>query len=256
MSDASLRHKNEKAQKDILEQLFENTGMTQFEMFRNFPVFTPRFNLARFLVHYELFKQICDLPGVIIELGVYQGASLFTWAKLAEIFCPTDIRKTVFGFDTFEGFPSLSEADGAEDKELDRQKGGFAGGGSIEADLGLAQQAMNADKHLKHINRIELVKGDMCATIPEFVRARGDGLKVALLNIDCDLYEPTKTALENFVPRMVKGGIIVLDEYALETFGGESKAVDEYFQKHLNARPDIKKFPWHSVPSGYIKVDW
>jgi len=256
MSDASLRHKNEKAQKDILEQLFENTAMTQFEMFRNFPVFTPRFNLARFLVHYELFKQICDLPGVIIELGVYQGASLFTWAKLAEIFCPTDIRKTVFGFDTFEGFPSLSEADGAEDKVLDRQKGGFAGGGSIEADLGLAQQAMNADKHLKHINRIELVKGDMCATIPEFVRARGDGFKVALLNIDCDLYEPTKTALENFVPRMVKGGIIVLDEYALETFGGESKAVDEYFQKNFNARPDIKKFPWHSVPSGYIKVDW
>ena len=246
MSDASLRHENEKAQKDILEQLFENTTMTQFEMFRNFPVF----------VHYELFKKICELPGVIIELGVYQGASLFTWAKLAEIFCPTDIRKTVFGFDTFEGFPSLSGADGAEDKAIDKQKGGFACGDSIETDLVLAQEAMNADKHLKHIDRIELVKGDICETIPEFIRARGDGLKIALLNIDCDLYEPTKTALENFVPKMVKGGIIVLDEYALESFGGESKAVDEYFQKHLNARPDIKKFTWHSVPSGYIKVDW
>ncbi|MGO9014973.1 MAG: TylF/MycF/NovP-related O-methyltransferase [Dissulfurispiraceae bacterium] len=256
MTDLSSRHENERLQKEILEDLFSTTGLSVFEMFRNFPVFTPRYNLARFLVHYELFKQIYELPGVIIDLGVYRGSSTFTWAKLCEIFCPTDVRKVVYGFDSFEGFPSLAKEDGDENVEVDRKAGGFATGTSIERDLHLAQKALSADKHIKHLNRIDLIKGDMVRTIPEFVKAKGHGLRVTLLNIDCDLYEPTKVALENFAPMMVKGGIIILDEYALETFGGESKAVDEYFQEHFGMKPNIVKFAWHSAPSGYIKVDW
>jgi hypothetical protein len=55
---------------------------------------------------------------------------------------------------------------------------------------------------------------------------------------------------------MVRGGIIILDEYATPVFGGESKAVDEYFKKTLGKNAVIKKFPWHSNPSGYIEVDW
>ena len=98
MSDMSLRHKPEQLQREALEKLFEVTDLSVFEMFRNFPVFTPRFNLARFLAHYEIFKKVSHLPGVIIDLGVFRGASTFTWAKLCEIFCPTDARKTVYGF--------------------------------------------------------------------------------------------------------------------------------------------------------------
>lgn len=256
MSDIAERHENERVQKEILEELFEKTDLTAFQMFRNFPVFTPRYNLARFLVHYELFKKIRNLPGVIIDLGVFQGASTFTWAKFAEIFCPTDVRKVVYGFDTFEGFPAIAEEDGNDDAQIDRKAGGFHGGTTIEQDLNLAQKALNADKHIKHLDRIQFVKGDMVKTIPEFVKTKGAGLKVALMNIDCDLYEPTKSALEHFVPRMVKGGIIILDEYALETFGGESKAVDEYFKEALGEKPNIRKFTWHSVPSGYIEVNW
>lgn len=256
MPDISLRHENEKLQKEALEKLFRTTTLTTFEMFRNFPVFTPRYNIARFLVHYELFKRIYELPGVIVDLGVYKGASTFTWAKLCEIFCPTDVRKVVYGFDTFEGFPLLSKDDGGEDLQYDRKVGGFHAGTSIEKDLHLAQEAMKMDKFIKHLNRVEFIKGDATKTIPEFVRAKGSGLKIALLNIDFDLYEPTKVALDCFVPKMVKGGIIIVDEYALENFGGETKAIDEYFYKTFGAKPKIRKFSWHSVPSGYIEVDW
>lgn len=252
----SARHEPERLQKEALEQLYKQTELSVFEMFRNFPVFTPRFNLARFLAHYELFRDIVHLPGVIVDLGVYRGASAFTWAKLCEIFCPTDIRKIVYGFDTFEGFPSISTEDGAENTAEDLRKGGYFGGSSVEEDLEMAQDAMNYDRHLKHINRITFIKGDVAETIPEFVKAKGHGLKIALLNLDLDLYKPTKTALEYFVPLMVKGGIIIFDEYAVDTFGGESKAIDEYFQKTLCKNPKIEKFAWHSNPSAYIKVDW
>ncbi len=254
--DISLRHENERLQKEILEELFEKTELTTFEMFRNFPVFSPRYNIARFLSHYELFKKICNLPGVIVDLGVFRGASTFTWAKLCEIFCPTDVRKVVYGFDTFEGFPHIAEEDGGEEIERGRKIGGFSGGTTVERDMALAQNAMTADKHIRHLNRIELIKGDALKTIPEFVESKGHGLRIALLNIDFDLYEPTKIALEKFVPLMMHGGIIIVDEYALDIFGGETKAIDDYFQETFGSKPKIKKFTWHSVPSGYIEVDW
>src|SRR5688500_9410405 len=183
MSDASLRHEPERRQREVLEGLFEGTSLSPFEMFRAFPVFTPRFNLARFLAHYELFKQIVDVPGAIVDVGVYRGASTFTWAKLCEIFCPTDVRKRVYGFDTFAGFPSLSAAAGAENPLHDVRAGGYAAGSTIEEDLRLAREAMNHDRHLSHIERIELLKGDVGRTIPDFVREQGQGLRVALLNL-------------------------------------------------------------------------
>lgn len=211
--------------------------------------------VARFLTQYELFKKVVDLPGVIIDLGVFKGASTFTWAKLCEIFCPTDVKKVVYGFDTFEGFPDITEEDGKIDISQDVRVGGYFGGQSIERDLQLAQKAMNEDKHIYHVDRIKFIKGDVVNTIPEFVANHGNGLKIALLNMDVDLYLPTKTALEFFVPKMVKGGIIILDEYAVDAFGGETKAVDEYFAKEFGRKALIKKFPWHSSPSGYIEVE-
>jgi len=256
MSDMSLRHTSERLQKDKLEKLFKRTGLSTFEMFRNFPVFVPRFNIARFLTHYEIFNKIFNLPGVIIDLGVFRGASVFTWAKLCEIFCPTDIRKIVYGFDTFKGFLVLSKEDGDEDLLQDRKEGGYFAGDTIEKDLKLAQEAMNYDRHIKNINRIQFIKGDVRKTIPRFIKSKGNGLRIALLNLDLDLYEPTKIALENFFPLMTRGGIIIADEYAVDTFGGETKAIDEYFVKHFSKKPKVKKFPWHSNPSGYIEVDW
>ena len=256
MSDMSSRHQPERLQREILEKLFNATDLSVFEMFRNFPVFTPRFNLARFLAHYEIFKKIVCVPGVIVDLGVFRGASAFTWAKLCEIFCPTDAKKTVYGFDTFAGFPSLSPEDGPINELQDVRVGGYFGGQTVERDLLWAREAMDQDRHLKHVPRIQFIKGDVCETVPAFVKEKGNGLRVALLNLDLDLYEPTKVTLEHFVPLMTTGGIIIVDEYAVDTFGGESKAVDEYFQKIRDRRPDIRKFAWHSNPSGYIEVAW
>jgi hypothetical protein len=256
MSDSSTRHAPERLQRELLEEIFSSTALTTFEIIRNFPVFTPRINLARFLAHYEIFKRIVNVPGVVVDIGVYRGASTFTWAKLCEIFCPTDVRKVVYGFDTFEGFPSLAGSDGPPDPVQGRTTGGYHGGSTIEKDLETARNAMDQDRHLRHVGRIEFVKGDIASTVPEFVSRKGEGLRIALLNLDADLYEPTRVALEHFVPRMVRGGVIVLDEYAVETYGGESKAVEDYFRQRFGRLPRITKFPWHSNPSGYIEVDW
>ena len=51
----------------------------------NFAAYARRRDLVRFIAHYELFKNIIDLPGCVVECGVFHGASLFTWAKLMQI---------------------------------------------------------------------------------------------------------------------------------------------------------------------------
>jgi hypothetical protein len=45
------------------------------------------------------------------------------------------------------------------------------------------------------------------------------------LFLDCDLYAPTKSAIENFVPRLPKGGIIVFDELNHSLWPGETLAL-------------------------------
>ena len=94
---------------------------------------------------------------------------------------------------------------------------------------------------------IELVAGDICQTIPEYVK-NNPHLKISLLNLDTDIYEPAVTILEHLYPRMVKGGILILDDYG--TFPGETKAVDDYFK---GQGVEIQKFPFAMTPCYVVK---
>ena len=59
--------------------------------------------LSKLFARYEIFKMVLNLPGDIVDCGVYRGASLFSWGNLIEIFAPHS-QKVVIGFDTFSGF--------------------------------------------------------------------------------------------------------------------------------------------------------
>lgn len=256
MNKKEQKHIPETEQKKLLEPVFKQSGLQYYDMMKDFSVYAPRTSLARFLTHYELFKKVVDIPGVVVDLGVFKGNSTFTFAKLIEIFCPTDIKKKVYGFDTFEGFPSIHKKDGELDESEERVIGGYHSGlEDMLKVLGIAKEAMNADRHLNHIERIEFIKGDAKKSIPKFCKDYGTGLKISILNLDFDLYEPTKVALEHFEPLMSKGGIIILDEYADINWPGETQAVDEYFLNKYGIKPTIRKFPWHSNPSAYIVIE-
>jgi len=82
----------------------------------------------------------------------------------------------------------------------------------------------DSNRFLNHIPKIELVKGDARKTIPKYLK-QNPHLVVSLLNLDMDIFEPTKVALENFVPRMPKGGIIIFDELNSKDWVGETRAV-------------------------------
>ena len=71
---------------------------------------------------------------------------------------------------------------------------------------------------------IHLVEGDVLRTLPSEAPER-----IALLRLDTDWYESTRHELEQLYPRLVKGGVLLLDDYG--HFTGAKKAVDEFFSK-------------------------
>ena len=54
----------------------------------------------------------------------------------------------------------------------------------------------------------------------------------AFVHIDVDLYEPTLGCLEYFVPRMVKGGCILNDDFSSPMFPGGYSGWREYCERH------------------------
>ena len=93
-----------------------------------------------------------------------------------------------------------------------------------------------------------MVEGNIEKTIPEYV-AKSPGLRISLLHLDVDLYKPTLIALQHLYPLVVSGGLVVLDEYALPHWGGESKALEKFFGKNM---PKLHTFSWVGNPNCYF----
>lgn len=193
--------------------------------------------LGKLLAHYELYKMIRELPGAIVECGVFKGASLIRFATFRNLFESEHSRK-VLGFDTFGPFPKTKH----ENDKAYRQKFiDSAGENSI------SEKELAALMEFKGIGNVELIKGDLTKTLPSYLN-KNPNVKIALLHIDTDVYEPAKAILKHAYERVVRGGVIAFDDYG--TFPGETKAVDEFF-KEKNVI--IKKFPFAHIPSYIIK---
>lgn len=235
----------------VLERLFTERNYGPREVLTNFPAYVRRRDLPRFLAHYELFKLVMDLPGSILDLGVFRGASLFTWAKLLETFCPADRTRKVYGFDHFRGLDAFTDEDGGK---VDRT--GPSGPDAVrwQADAEHAHALVdlhNDDGMIAGVERVRLIEGDVLTTLPRFI-ADTPGLRVCLLHLDMDVHAPTKAALEHAWPLVVAGGVVVIDEYGLPPWEGETRAVDDFLAALPGPTPVVRKFPFSAMPGGYV----
>ena len=203
-----------------IERVFLECADSVETKLENFPKYVRRQHLKRFLAMYEIFKLVLPVKGSVIECGVYRGFSLMAWAKLSTILEPENLTRRIYGFDTFEGFPAVHEKDTSR-IATPKQTG-------LSADSYDELQALIAeydrDRFLGHLDKVHLIKGDATQTIPPFI-ADNPHLVVSLLFLDFDLYEPTKVAIEHFLPRMPKGAIIAFDELDNPIWPGETQAL-------------------------------
>ena len=233
----------------VLKTLIDENQIPIEFILENFPLFCKRRYFTRFLSHFELFNKIKDLPGIIVELGVFNGTSLLSWAIFSETFLSTDRYRKVYGFDSFEGLQDFSHEDGKNTQTSDSEK--YVGGYSSKEDFAETfVQLFNEDAVIPNVNRVELIKGNIFDTIPPFLDDK-PGFKISLLHLDLDLYKPTKFALDTLYSHVVKGGIIVFDEYGIPPWEGETHAVDEFLESN-KINKNVMKFNYSSSPGGYI----
>ena len=156
---------------------------------------------------YTLMQLLKMAPeGEIVECGVFKGTTAYQIRSLT--------NKPIHLFDSFEGISGREKADSQRD-------GDIGGKGEIACSL------EDVKKYLSDFYDFKYYKG----WIPDKFSDVKD-LKFAFVHVDVDVYQPTKDSFDFFYPRMVKGGIIVCDDYGFLTWPGCKKAVDEMAEKY------------------------
>lgn len=253
MSFSQISHENQTKgdleYRKLLPQHFAETAGNALDKLENFTRYVPRQSIARFLAKSAIFEQILEVHGNIVEAGVFTGGGLFTWAQLSSILEPTNHNRKIIGFDSFEGLinPRAEDMPSSGKTDTEDIKGMYCFQEKKELEESI--QLYDLNRSLGHIPKIELVEGDACKTIPDYVLENEHSL-ISLLYLDFDLYEPTKIALETFIPRMPKGAIVAFDELNQKQWPGETKALIETIGI---SNLEIKRFPY--VPQiSYAKI--
>lgn len=217
----------------------------------NFEKYISRQTMARFMARHELFKMAMGIKGSIIECGVHYGGGVMAWAKMSAALEPVAFNRHIIGFDTFEGFPSVHDKDKAEKDYPELAKGAFSSHDAILDEMYDSIDEFNKNRFIEQYDKVKLIKGDATKTIPKFVK-ENQHLVINLLFLDFDIYEPTKVALEHFLPRMPKGSILAFDEINNDHWPGETMAMIEAFGGSLN-RIKIEKF-YYEPNIAYIQM--
>ena len=232
-----LRTEAERSEASLNRACFERNPGSWEGKLENFPKYVRRQNLTRFLALYEIFKQVLDVKGSVVECGVHEGFGVMTWVKLSAILEPVNLTRRIYGFDTFKGFPKISAVDRTAASTHVKIGDLYA---DSHDELQQLIAAHDASRYLGHIPKVRLIKGDASTTIPKFVKDNPHVL-VSLLFLDFDLYEPTRVALDAFLPRMPKGAVVAFDELDNPLWPGETTAMLEVLDRF---KLSVKRLPF------------
>jgi len=163
----------------------------------------------RLVTYYELYKLISHLDGSIIKCGI----------SADEAFSYFSFFKQIIGHKkqpmvSFEKNPSVFETVQVNEETVTAVKSKSINASQIE----LVKKGKKEN--------IEFLPGQLSDSIPIYLIDNPE-LKIALLTIDLDDYETTLTAMQYFYPRLVSGGVLIMNNYHKRN--GESLAIKEYF---------------------------
>ncbi len=223
-------------QRNKIGEMFREHPMPDEHLLVSLGLYMRSSALVKILFINELYERIRDVPGVIMEFGVWWGQNLVLFENLRAIHEPFDQTRRVIGFDTFEGYDGFSDMDhptredGFSSYTDVVKKGGYSVSQDYEGYLSELISAHEGVNVLGNIRKHSLVKGNVIKTVPSYFETHPD-LVVALAYFDLALYEPTKVALEAVKSRVVPGSVILLDEFNYPEAPGETVAFREVFNE-------------------------
>lgn len=164
-----------------------------------------------------------NIGGSIVECGVWRGGSIMAAIKMQN---RDECFRDIYLYDTFEGM--------SEPKDIDKNQSGKLAKDIINED-DFQKCISNLNEVKKNITPLDYSKGEIHyikGKVEETIPAKMPK-EIALLRLDTDWYESTLHELEHLFPLLVKGGILIIDDYG--HWNGCREAVDEYFSKLENA---------------------
>jgi phage host-nuclease inhibitor protein Gam len=180
---------------------------------------------------YGLYKSVeylsaSGIHGDLAECGVWRGGSCMLMALV--LLRLSDTGRRIIMFDTFEGHPrpdAEKDVDLWGNKAIDEWEHREAKGSTRE--WGFASQAETRANMISTgypEERLVLVKGMVESRVPENTTER-----LALLRLDTDWYHSARVALRHLYPKLMPGGVLIIDDYG--HYKGQREAVDEYFRE-------------------------
>jgi hypothetical protein len=182
----------------------------------NWPLIAGAVPIAIWAARYELVKMVVNVPGHIMEFGVFNGSNLLFMAKLLTVLAPGDLR-LLYGFDSWKGLTEFAGADG----NAAQYRGAYNGRRDVLEQMITLHRLQD---------RVRLIDGLIETTLPSFLEENKHH-PYSLIYLDTDLYKPTKLVLELCWDRVPPGGMIAFDEGYHDRYPGEGAAVQEFLPK-------------------------
>ncbi len=197
------------------------------EVFWAFHAIASPFSLLHVTGFYNVYQSIQyiwrnNLPGDLVECGCFLGGVGIFMALLREHFGMAG--RTIWLLDTFAGFP-----EGQEDYYV----GQDTPTKTVQLENFRSQVEDNFAHCLSQCPNLRFIEGPVEDTLPMLEISI-----VALLRLDTDLYASTKAELEHLYPKLVRGGVLIVDDYGI--YQGSRRATDEFLAR-LPAPPLLNR---------------
>ena len=163
-----------------------------------------------FKKNLEILKEFEDIKGCIVECGVWRGGMSGAMSEVLK-------GRKSYLYDSFEGLPEVKAIDGTDAMNWQKNTTDPAYLDNCKAEMKFAEQAMQMSG-----GNYKLIKGWFNETLLNELPEE----PIAILRLDADWYESTLICLKQLYPRVVKGGLILIDDYNL--WDGCSKAIHDY----------------------------
>lgn len=168
---------------------------------------------------------IHKIPGDIVECGVWKGGSMMAVARL--LLRHHDDTRHLYLYDTFEGMPAPGNVDrdfrGRSASNLLRFGNKNTSRIWAYSPVDQVREALRGTGY--DDRRMHFIKGKVEETLPSHTPEQ-----ISLLRLDTDWYESTLCELTYLYPKLVIGGVIIIDDYGY--WQGARRAVDQYFAEH------------------------
>jgi hypothetical protein len=179
------------------------------------------------LIHAVRYVVNSGVQGDIVECGVWKGGSMMAIARTLLNMGVQD--RELHLFDTFEGMSTPTDKDinhkGYDAREVFEESKFNDREGSDWCYAALDEVKANLARVGYPPARVHYIKGKVEDTLPQAAPER-----IALLRLDTDWYESTLHEMRTLYPRLVNGGVLIIDDYY--TWKGSKQAVDEYVAEH------------------------